>query len=181
MMIMKKNILLSMLVLTVLSCGETTTPKDYIYNSRVDIPFKIYQQDVHNLRELLLLRFDSIRYAKVITGIYKSEYIETEVDTLLYGPSNKIVFLSVSTRKNKYVAETQPNNPEGLDYVGECYIGNKKDSTYTIFRALKYSTGSSQSYERVLKSLRKMYFKEMNYIEDRYNINDIRFWNSSVW
>jgi len=161
------------------SCNKTSTPKEYLY--KVEIPKEIYQKDVQNLQERILARFDSIHIVEETKGEYTRKYVETIVDTIFYGPSNKIAFLAVSMGKDKYVADAQPNNPDGIVYNGECFIGVKKDSTNVILKSLKYSVSSSQSYERVLKTLREMYYREMKYIEGRYNINDTRFWDSSVW
>src|SRR5690606_29536913 len=150
-----------LIVVIFCSCNKTSTPKEFLYE--VEIPTEIYQKDVQNLKELILARFDSIHTVKETKGEYTRKYIETIIDTIFYGPSNKIAFLTVSIGKDKYVAEAQPNNPDGIVYNGECFTGVKKDSIYVILKSLKYSVSSSQSYERVLKSLRQMYFREMNY------------------
>jgi hypothetical protein len=168
-----------LIALVFCSCNKTSTPKEFLYEP--ETPKEVYQVDVKNLEELTLERYDSIRITKESEGIYKSKYSEIKIDTIFYGSLGKIAYLAVGTRNNKYVAESQLNDSGGVEYVGECFIGVKKDDTYQILKPLKYSVNSYQSYDRVLKSLREIYFREMEYIEGMYNINDTRFWDSSVW
>ena len=165
------------------SCSKTSTPKEFI--NKKTVPLQIYKKDKKHLEKLTHYRLDSIRIAKEKRGVYYSKVIEVIVDTIFYGPNDKIVYLSIDKSTNKYAIIQNPYNKEGIDYDGYCYIGikNSKNNSFNILKRLKYSVGSSDigSYNTVRNSLRRRYLKKMNYIEGRYNINDTRFWNSNVW
>ena len=176
-------ILFFTIILISSSCSKTSTPKEFLY--KTNTPTIIYQRDVKKLTSLTKKRFDSIRIADEKEGIYSSKVIEIIIDTIFYGSDNKIVYLSIDKSKNKYAKIQDPKNKEGIQYDGECFIGerDKVHNTFIILKNLKYSVSSSgtDGYEYVLKTLREMYFREMGYIDKRYNINDTRFWDSDVW
>ena len=181
---MIKKIISLIVVLSFISCNKTSTPKEYLHQSRIS--FDEYKKDVRILEELTLARLDSIRDYHNEKGIYSAKSVKVIIDTIFYeSSSNKIVYLCIEKIKNKYATIQDPENKEGIEYDGECYI-EKKDitnNTFIILKNLKYSTSSPgvDGYPYALKTLRLMYFREMNYIDKKYNINDTRFWNSRVW
>ncbi len=177
------NILILIVFLISSSCSKTSTPKEFLY--KTNIPTITYQRDVKKLTALTQSWLDSIRIVKEKKGVYSSKTLEVVIDTIFYGTNNKIAYLVVNKSKNKYAKTQDLKNKEGIQYNGECFIGERDSvhKTFIISKNLKYSVSSSDmdGYEYVLKTLREMYFREIGYIDKRYNINDIRFWDSDVW
>lgn len=132
---------------------------------------EVYKEDLALLTNAIKAHYDSIN--NVVIPEYARNILELKMDTLFYGKDNKIVFLTVLKEENKYAEK-------GISFTGECYIAYKKNKIENLYR-LKYSSGSSESLAEVSEMIRKIYLREMDYIEGKYNINDTRFWNSRVW
>ena len=159
----------------ILSCKKTSTPKEYL--NQYGIKHSEYENDKKYLVNLTKLSHDSIR-ASSATPEGKS--LEVYIDTIFYNPHNKVVFLSITKKENQYAM-----NKEGISFSGECYIGIKdtKSKNIKITDRLKYITTSSENdgFDWVQKSVRNIYLTEMEFIDNRFNINDNRFWTSKVW
>ncbi|MFC7357070.1 hypothetical protein ACFQO1_05185 [Jejudonia soesokkakensis] len=136
-----------------------------------------YKADKKQLSNLTKLRRDSIRLSSATP---EGKSLEVYIDTIFYNSDNKIVFLSITKKENKYAM-----NDDGISYSGECYIGIKEAESkkIKIYDRLKYSSTSDEldGFDRVQKSIRKIYLTEMEFIDGRFNINDNRFWTSKVW
>ncbi len=183
-MIKRIKIISLIIAISFSSCSKTSTPKEYLHQSRIS--FDEYKKDVRILEELTLARLDSIRDYRNEKGVYSAKSVKVIIDTIFYeSSSNKIVYLCIKKIKNKYATIQDSENKEGIEYDGECYIGKKDitNNTFIILKNLKYSTSTPgiDGYHYALKALRLMYFREMNYIDKKYNINDTRFWDSIIW
>ena len=136
-----------------------------------------YQADKKQLADLTKLRRDSVRTSSKTP---EGKTLEIYIDTVFYNKDNKIVFLSISKKENRF-----STNADGISYSGECYIGTKDSESkkIKILDRLKYSSTSDENdgFEKVQKSNRKIYLTEMEFIDGRFNINDNRFWTSNVW
>ncbi|QMU63340.1 MAG: hypothetical protein GKR88_02965 [Flavobacteriaceae bacterium] len=177
------RIIIFLIILVFYSCEwKTSTPEKYL--NKNEVSKGKYKEDVKNLKELTLHFLDSI--GNVTKPKSKVSNLETSIDTIFYGNDNKIVFLAITKMFNPYVKlKTGEEYQDGIDYDGGCFIG-KKDSVngnIKIIYRVKYSVGSDESdgYLRVKNKLGEIYFREMEYIDGRYNINDMRFWDSKVW
>jgi len=179
----RKYFYLSLLLVLLFSCSKTSTPKEFM--NTTSVPIDMYQNDVKYLEKLTYDRLDSISKKNISKGVYNTIPVSIIIDTIFYGPSNKVSYLSIEKRKNKYSKIQNPNNKEGIQYNGECYIGTKdlNNNSFTILKSLRYTVSSSEKkgYNTVLKSLRVSYLREMNYVDGCFNINDIRFWDSDAW
>jgi hypothetical protein len=136
-----------------------------------------YQADKKQLANLTKLRRDSVRTSSKTP---EGKTLEIYIDTVFYNKDNKIVFLSITKKENRFAT-----NDDGISYSGECYIGTKDSESkkIKILDRLKYSSTSDENdgFEKVQKSNRKIYLTEMEFIDGRFNINDNRFWTSNVW
>ena len=172
---MFKIILVIMFLVLISSCIEkTSTPKEYLNQSKVSQ--ETYLRDVNTLKKVVGSYIDStsaIRKPKP-----KSKILSIEIDTIFYGSEGKIAFLYLVENKNPYVI----NNKDSLQFVGGCFIALKnKNNSIEIVDKLKYRVTTSEIPNKISRDLRKMYLREMGYIDDKYNINDNRFWESDVW
>ena len=165
-----KNLTYLILLAFIASCKQnTSTPKEF--RNTFKISKQVYEKDLELLTDALKFHYDSIN--SVANPRYVTNIISIRIDTVFYGYDNKIVFLALLTKKNDYAEK-------GVQYAGECYIAYKRSRIESLYQ-LKYSSTSTKSLEEVSEMIRKIYLGEMNYIEGRQNINDTRFWNSSVW
>jgi hypothetical protein len=159
-----------MFLIIIVSCiQKTSTPEEFININAVSK--EVYKRDLSLLNNAIKVLYDSIN--KEVNPRYSTKVLFVEIDTVFYGNDDKIVFLALLTKENKYAEK-------GIQYAGECYIAYKKGQPKNIYK-LKYSSTSSESSDDVLKMNRKIYLEEMNYIDGKYNINDTRFWDSNVW
>ena len=159
----------------IISCKKTSTPKEYLNELKVEQ--SEYQADKKQLVNLTKLRRDSVRTS---SKILEGKSLEIYIDTIFYNKDNKIVFLSITKKENRYAL-----NDDRISYSGECYIGTKDSESkkIKILDRLKYSSTSSDNdgFEKAQKSNRNIYLTEMEFIDGRININDNRFWTSEVW
>ena len=164
-----------LLFLLLFSCKKTSTPNEYL--NKYGIEKAEYQSDKKILSDLTKSRRDSLRKSSATP---EGKILEVYIDTIFYNPNDKIVFLSITKKENQYAM-----NDAGISYSGECYIGikNAESKTIKILDRLKYSSTSDEidGFNRVKKSNRNIYLTEMEFIDNRFNINDNRFWTSKVW
>lgn len=171
---------------------ETTTPKEFLYDVKVD--HNIYNRDkliieklidslirvkiVERPVELALRYFNGQNYNDTIERDWaidlpqSHEYKKIIVDTLFYSENgNDIVAgLLVFQVFNKY--KNYPNG--GLEYFGKGFKFNKKG--WKQFKMLSSFTGYD-NYESCSERLRYYYLKKIGTYENEYNMNDSRFLN----
>lgn len=158
------------LLVFITSCAqETSTPEEFMNTNKV--PNEVYRKDLVLLTDAVKVHHDSIN--SVVNPRSVSKLLDAKIDTIFYGDKDKIVFLALLTKENEYAEK-------GIQYVGECYIAYKKNKVENLYE-LKYSATATSSIIKVSEMIRRIYLREMNYIEGKYNINDIRFWDSYVW
>lgn len=175
-----KYIMLINTLMLLNSCkGQTSTPDEFLNRNKVEE--EAYQNDKLILEEIVSSYLDSVNEKKKPSP--KSEILETIIDTVFYSPDGKIALLYIRKKSNPYVKLANPDNEEGIQYSGGCLIGKKKDGnkSFDILKKLKYNLTTVDTKEIASDQLRVLYFREMDYIDGRYNINDKRFWSSSVW
>ncbi len=164
-----------------MSCSKTTTPDNYLYEVEVSYDSSNLQ-DIEIITERLMYLYDSIREVSIEEGKKLSKTDDVHIDTIFYGPNNKIAFLAIREIENIFVINSDQQDSFKTTYSGACYLGFKNELTNEIevLKKLKYLV-TSESYEDAKRRLRLKYFREMEYIDGAYNINDKRFWNSLVW
>lgn len=165
-----KILFYSMFLIFTVSCAQkTSTPEEFINTNKVSK--EVYEKDLSLLTDAIKVYYDSIN--SVVNPSYVTELLGAKIDTVFYGNDDKIVLLAILTKKNEYAEKD-------IQYAGECYIAYKKNKIESLYQ-LKYSSTSTESLEEVSEMIRRIYLREMNYIEGKYNINDTRFWDSRVW
>lgn len=165
-----KILFYSVFLIFTISCEQkTSTPEEFINTNKVSK--EVYEKDLSLLTDAIKVYYDSIN--NVVNPSYVTELLGAKIDTIFYGNDDKIVLLAILTKKNEYAEKD-------IQYVGECYIAYKRNKIEILYQ-LKYSSTSTESLEEVSEMIRTIYLSEMNYIEGKYNINDTRFWDSSVW
>ena len=157
------------LIFTVSCAQKTSTPKEFINTYKVSK--EVYERDLSLLADAIKVHYDSIN--NVVNPNCVTKVLAIKIDTVFYGNDNKIVFLALLTKENKYAEN-------GIQYAGECYIGQKKDTIKELYQLTNSATATS-SIDKVSEMIKRIYLREMNYIRGKYNINDTRFWDSRVW
>lgn len=165
-----KNLPYLILLAVTVACGQgTSTPKKFINATAVSQ--ETYHSDAVALANALQERYDSINSVANERQVVKILNIKT--DTLFYGGGNRMVFLAILTKENKF-------SENGMQYAGECYIGTRKGGV-EILGKLRYSATSTESAQKATDEIRSIYLGQMQSDEGEFNINDIRFWDSKVW
>lgn len=126
--------------------------------------------------DIRLLEKEIVQYIDSSWAVSETKLLGLKVDTILYGPQNKISFLVLIKRYNPNIYGADKS-----EIIGRGYIGFKQDQSFDIIKELKYKITGSNSYLLASKSLRAIYFKELEYLPEKFNINDERFWSSSIW
>ena len=162
-----------MFILTLLTlecCSQTTAQKEF--RSKNEIDRLIYNQDKDYTSHLLMSEAFLTKFMK--KPIQK--YLGVIIDTIFYGGENKFALLAIY--EQKYI---NSKNIEQISYRGLCFIGFKKGQDDIIIEdKIKYIS-SDQSPMKVTSMLRDIYLKELGLIENRFSINDVRFWDSKIW
>lgn len=176
-----------------LKITETTTPKEFVYNVKVNP--KTYELDkikiqklvdslikvktVERSAELALRHFNGKTYNDTIERDWaidlpeKVGYKKSIIDTLFYSETgNEIVAgLLISKVFNEY----QDYPKGGIEYFGKGFRFNKND--LKPIEMLKYSVTGYDNYKSCSERLRYYYFKKIGTYKNEYNMNDTRFLN----
>jgi hypothetical protein len=177
-----------------LKMTETTTPKEFVYNVKVDK--KTYNQDKIKLQklidslieikiierpaELALRHFNGKTYNDTIDRTWaidlptKLEYKQSIIDTLFYSENGKDIVAGLLINKvyNEYV-----NYPTGgIEFNGKGFVYN--NDSIKPFSMLKYSVSGS-TYKYCSDELKYIYFKQIGTSGKNYNMNDVRFLKSN--
>jgi len=176
-----------------LKIAETTTPKEFVYNVRVDP--KTYELDKIKIQKLvdslikvkiverpaeLALRYyngktynDTIERGTAIDLPEKVEYKESIIDTLFYSENGNEIVAGLLINKvfNEY--QNYPNG--GIEYFGKGFVFNKNE--FKPIKMLKYSVTGSDNYKLCSERLRYYYLKKIGTSENELNMNDTRFLN----
>ena len=177
-----------------LKITETTTPKEFVYNVKVD--HKTYELDKIKIQKLvdslikvktversakLALRYfdgktynDTIERDWAIDLPHRLEYKKIIVDTLFYSENGKNILagLLVFQAFNEYM--DYPNG--GFEYFGRGFKFNKYD--WKQFKMLSSFTGYD-NYKSCSERLRYYYLKKIGTFENKHNMNDTRFLNGT--
>lgn len=185
---MKKLIIVGLLLTMVLlyfnymygwlSFYKTTfTPEQYLSTS---IPSKEnYNKDGLILVNLLKKELNNHEGFFNNTSYFDSTRIM--VDTIIYSPDfTKIAAFIVV--KNPTYRQISPDLKHKYYYDATCYIGIRKNSSFDLSMAGPIFT-NSVSYQAISSDLRNACLKTFVTNDGlyKYNMNDKRFWNSSIW
>ncbi|GEO11111.1 hypothetical protein [Segetibacter aerophilus] len=160
---------------------NTDTPKEFL--NPTSTSKENYSRDsieINNQVKTLIARHKDFFYSK--------EYFEGTnilIDTIVYSPRlDKLAVLVIT--KNPASRQLQPAKDKHYYYNGTSYLGVRKGDTISLSWLGPVFTNSMDKSE-LSNELREACFrtfvskdttKEYSY---KYNLNDIRFWTSSVW
>lgn len=166
-----------LLVLTFLcSCKQTTTSKEFLNTYTVNP--ELYKKEKEILEVIARDYIDSI--GNNITPPSPLKTIYFKIDTIFYNGQEKFALLYYRKVKHSiYIF-----NQDSTSYDGGCLIGTKvgeNTDSLKILAELTISSSSENSSEWVINDNRSTYLRELKYVKGKYNINDIRFWESDVW
>jgi hypothetical protein len=174
-----------------LKITETTTPKEFVYNVKVDP--SIYERDKIKVQKLvdslieiktierpseLALRYfngktynDTIERDWAIDLPKKVDYKESIIDTLFYLENGNQIVAGLLINKvfNEY--QDYPNG--GIEYFGNGFEFDK--NALKPIKILKYSVTGYDNYKSCSEKLRYYYLKKMGTYENELNMNDTRF------
>lgn len=110
---------------------------------------------------------------------------EIFIDTILYSPQkDKIAFFVITKNSNDKLLGGGDKNK--YHYDAHCFTGNLNKSFY--IENLKwlrvYNLSRYPNFKKARNRIREIHFKEFagrGSSKLKYNLDDIRFWESSVW
>ncbi|WP_214229240.1 hypothetical protein [Pedobacter sp. B4-66] len=159
--------------------GNINTPKEYLTN--VIVKKKSYMLD--SLEILRRLKPLLIKHEDFFSNSAYSDSTHLIIDSILYSPdlSKLAVFLIT---KNSTRRLLMPDKTYDWYYDATCYLGIKKNDTISL-SWIGPSFTNSYHIKELSNIIRDNYFNRMPSSSvsnvPRYNLNDRRFWNSSVW
>lgn len=156
---------------------NTDTPEEYLNNTTSSRNFylKDSAEIINRLRELLLKHEDFFHS----TAYYDST--ELVIDTIIYSPNfKKLAFIVIT--KNPTNRQLMPDKRYSWYYDATCYLGIRQRDVLSLNWMGPIFT-NSYSQQEISNNIREACFK--TFITDdslyRYNLNDIRFWDSPIW
>lgn len=175
-----KRVFLICVTLVLISCHETNTPREF--QNKTIVSKDIYQRDKEKLAAMLQENATSEK-SLLPTSIF-SIFLESYVDTIFYGPRGKMAFLGINKRINKNADLFPERYPDMIEYIGTGFMVIRRgNDEYELINDINFRATRSSSYKNASKLIRKIQFNEpmLDPHRVRYNINDIRFWDSGAW
>ena len=170
-----------------ISCSsKTSTPKEF--ENVVSVSDSTYSQDsLYFATQItsLIEKKESAFYPKT----YNHLTSEVFIDSIVYSPDlKKAAFFVIIKNSNKELLVT--DNPEGSHFDAKTFLAERNDESgewalkwFRIMNINRYS-----NYNEISKLIRKRYFEDLSKINNedgqsryKYNLNDVRFWESSAW
>lgn len=161
--------------------NNTDTPDKFI--NRTVVKKENYTKDSltisTKLKKLLLQHEDFFHSREYFEGT------DIIIDTIIYSPDlNKFAVLVLT--KNPASRQLMPSENEIWYYNATCYLGIRQSDTISLSHLGPDFTNSTDKEEQS-NYIRQATFR--NFVSKdttekyayKYNLNDIRFWTSSVW
>ena len=93
----------------------------------------------------------------LIFNTHALNYLEFRVDTIFYGPENKISTLVIAKRHNYWASEYYGTYEKGIEYYSFALIGKKVNAdSLRIIKDLVYKISDSATYEEASKWIREV-------------------------
>jgi len=158
---------------------ENKTPKEFLNVTLVTNRF--YSKDsIQLMKQLKILLSNKVGF---FHDSFYSDSTILIIDTIVYSPKkNKLAFNVIT--KNPTAKQLIPNRDFEWYYDATTFIGIRDTGDFIL-----QGIGSSYTNSRDLKALSKeircdrfeRFISENKNDDYRYNLNDTRFWNSSIW
>jgi hypothetical protein len=158
---------------------NTDTPNEFL--SHTSIRRDKYTKDsVEAVKQLrtFLGRHEDFFYSKAYF-----DSTEVIIDSIVYGPGlDKLAVLVIA--KNPTYRQLMPDKNNFWYYDATCYLGVRKNDSIVLSWIGPVFTGSFDE-RSIANDIREACFRTFVTKDTsdayEYNLNDIRFWNSSIW
>jgi hypothetical protein len=157
------------------------TPNEFI--NHAEIKKESYNKD--GIEILKQLKGSLFKHQDFFNNKAYFDSTQLILDSIIYSPdfSKLAVFIIV---KNPTYRQIVPDEKYDWYYDATCYLGVKRNDTINLFWM---GPNFSNSYDKkeLSKLIRDSYFTEfatkdtVGAFTYKYNLNDIRFWNSPIW
>ncbi|PZU78919.1 MAG: hypothetical protein DI529_17750 [Chryseobacterium sp.] len=151
------------------------TPKEYINNSTINK--EKYSSDSASI----VFQIQGF-VEKHQESFYSKEYDKSTkiiVDTIIHSPDYKKIATFIIA-KNSISKQQIPNGNYNWYYDATCYLGIKKQDSF-LLSWIGPNYTNSYDMKDISKRIRTYFFKQRssnpNNSDDKYNIDDIRYWN----
>lgn len=157
------------------------TPKEFLNHTIINK--ENYNKDSAEI--LKQLRFSLLNHEDFFNNKAYFDSTQIIIDSIIYSPNfNKLaVFIMI---KNPTYRQLAPDNKYKWYYEATCYLGvRQKDSISLSWIGPSFTNSYNKS--ELSDIIRDSYFTEfatkdtVGLYTYKYNLNDIRFWNSSIW
>lgn len=157
------------------------TPKEFLNHAvmKEESYFKDSTEIVKQLKEFLLRHEDFF---------YSKDYFDSTqliIDSIIYSPDfNKLAVFVIT--KNPTYRQRMPDKNHEWYYDATCYLGVRQNNTISL-SWIGPNFSNSTDKEELSSIIRDSYFTEFATKDTvgaytyKYNLNDIRFWNSPIW
>ncbi len=153
----------------------------------------VVNKDVYSLDSIKLLEQLKL-FLRNHNGSFSSkEYFDSKelsIDTILYAPNFKriAIFIVAKTPINRRLYKSSFDNKYSHWFDAYCYLGIRKNDGFELKWLRRFNSINWYDKTEILASIHEDYFVEFSKLKDasgayqyKYNINDKRFWDCSVW
>ncbi len=173
---------IGILMLFQYSCSSGRTPSEFLNKTTVSA-------DIYNANKRVLT--DSIREF-ILTNqsayypVDNDSLTEIFIDTILYSPSkDKIAFFVITKNTSNKLLSYKQGDKVYNYYDANCFIAHLKNDT-TIDKISWIEAYGLINYKNQCEASKDI--RELSFTENvrpnrnlRYNLDDVRFWNSKIW
>jgi len=180
-----------MKILIILFCVISNICNGCNLNDTTPIKYRNYskvQPEIYGKHEKYLFGYIRSIIGKGIEPFNVKEYdslTEVFIDTIIYSPSkNKLAFFVIAKNSNDKLLSG--GNRNEFHYDAHCFIGHisLNDEIFDISWLSAYNLSRYENLESASYRIRELHFQEFNETRNpkaKYNLDDIRFWDSEVW
>lgn len=185
----KKNIILFLIILAFVSCNlplqRNKTPKEF--TNTININPAAYEKDRASISADLKEKLKN--HEESFTNSEYNRFVQLSIARILYDSSfSKIAVFVISkipTENNEYSHSKIP-----FYYNGNCYLGKRTfqndSSSFSLKCFCKFSEINFNTETEAITALEDDFFYNLTRLKDekgnqvfKYNLNDVRFWDSS--
>lgn len=176
-----------------LELTETTAPKEFEYNLKIDQEKylkdkKMLKNEIDSLIEIRTIQKPSKLASRYFNGKTYHDTIERDwsinlpldieyrkmiIDTLFYSEDGEHIIAGLLI--NKVVYKYRSKSEDSIDFIGNAFIYNS--NSRKPFKILRHRFSGYDTYEKCSDRLRFWYFKKLGKGKNEYNLNDRRFLN----
>lgn len=180
---------------------KTTTPKSFLVENNLDSTYlNILKKEFESIPDSLVNKVIGTRSDSTLRYFYGTtynddidrklsinltpenkglQYLEFRTQEIYPSPLDSNYFVGVLTSKyyNEYAVSS--DNPDGIDFKSNIFIGSKKNKAFNMIVLNQYNLSCS-SFDNCLEHMKTDFLKGRSKTFG-YNINDTRFWTENNW